>query len=98
MIKIKFRATQWIWFLILSAIIIAVVLDFFYNPGPASDWIMYVKASKLYLNGSPIYRVPVNQNQFVSMSVYSPLFSFLLIPVTFLNVYLSLAIWHFLKI
>ncbi len=98
MSKIKISKPQWVLLLVILAILTAGTLDCFVSSNPAGDWMMYIRASRLYQDEMPIYNVLIQQLKHFQYFLYSPTFVFLLVPVSFLPIFLSLALWHILKI
>lgn len=94
----KIHLAQWIWILIALILIISSGADFFSNPNPESDWMMYIRASRIYLSGGNIYHAWIRQLLYSNMYLYSPFFTCLLIPVSWLPIILSLMLWHVVKI
>lgn len=94
----KISLTQWILIIITVAIVGPGALDFLRSANPAGDWMMFVRASRRYLNSVPIYHVLIRQQEYSNFFLYSPFFALILVPVSFLPLDLSIILWHLLKI
>ena len=94
----KITITQGIWLFVVLIISISGFIDFINNHNYGGDWMMYMNAARAYSAGLPLYHVWIKQVENMNMYLYSPFFSFILVPITFLPSALSLMMWYFFKI
>ena len=94
----RISKTQWLFLLLSIAILTTGLLGCIAASNPAGDWMMYIRASRLYHDEMPIYNVLIRQLKHFQYFLYSPTFLFLLVPISFLPIFLSLALWYLLKL